>query len=178
MSIPSRPQPAKLVIGACLADKRLYPEVATELTSLFGPADIVSAWLDFDYTTYYQREMGSPLYRRIIAFEPLIGQEDLASIKVTTNRVEQRFAEQGRRQVNIDPGYLLLERFVLASGKNFTHRIYLQQGIYADLTLIYTRGGFQTLAWTYPDYAARKMLDYLTAVRNKYKMDLKKSVKP
>jgi hypothetical protein len=176
MSIPSLPKPAKLIIGAYLAEKKLYPELAMELASLFGPVDIVSAWFAFDYTNYYEKEMGAPLYRRVLAFKSLIAQDELAAIKVTTNQIEQRFTNKGRRQINIDPGYLLLERFVLASGKNFSHRIYLQQGIYADLTLIFTRGAFQTLAWTYPDYADRKMLDYLTAVRDKYRLDLKQMV--
>jgi hypothetical protein len=160
-----------------MADKGLFPELAAELTSLFGPADIISAWFDFDYTTYYHKEMGSPLFRRLLAFKTLIAQKELATIKLTTNRIEQRTAEEGRRKFNIDPGYLLLERFVLATGKNFTHRIYLEQGIYADLTLVYSRGGFQMLPWTYPDYADVKMLDYLTAVRNKYQLDLKQTAK-
>ena len=79
---------------------------------------------------------------------------------------------QGRRRVNLDPGYLLLERFVLASGKNFTHRIYIGQGIYADLTLMFQKGAFRTLPWTYPDYAARDMQSFLTQVRRKYAADL------
>jgi hypothetical protein len=75
--------------------------------------------------------------------------------------------------VNIDPGYLVHERFVLATGKNFTHRIHLAEGIYADLTLIYTKGAFQTLPWTYPDYADEKMLFFLEGVRKKYLVDMK-----
>jgi hypothetical protein len=75
--------------------------------------------------------------------------------------------------VNIDPGYLLLERFVLATGKNYAHRIYIGQNIYADLTLTYAKGGFQTLPWTYPDYASPEIRDFLLQVRYKYSMDLK-----
>jgi hypothetical protein len=77
--------------------------------------------------------------------------------------------------VNIDPGYLLPERLVLATGKNFTHRIYIGQGIYADLTLIFQKGAFRTLPWTYPDYADRCLIDFLTLVRNKYMLDLKQA---
>ena len=77
--------------------------------------------------------------------------------------------------MNIDPGYLLLERFVLATGKNFTHRIYLGGGIYADLTLIYTRGDFQALPWTYPDYADPRMIRHLNQIRHRYTIDLKAS---
>ena len=80
--------------------------------------------------------------------------------------------------VNLDPGYMLLERFVLASGKNFSHRIYIGRRIYADLTLIYTKGRFQTLPWTYPDYAEQNMLTYLEQVRKKYVADLKQAFVP
>jgi hypothetical protein len=119
--------------------------------------------------------MGAPLFRRMLTFPDLIAQERLPEIKAFSNGIESSFAEGGRRRVNIDPGYLLLERFVLASGKNFTHRIYIGRGIYADLTLIYTRGRFQTLPWTYPDYADPGMLRHLHQVRRRYTLDLKKT---
>jgi hypothetical protein len=109
----------------------------------------------------------------MMSFAQLIHQEELAKIKLTTNRIEQSYMDNDRRKVNIDPGYLLHERFVLASGKNFSHRIYIGNGIYADLTLIYQRGGFVTLPWTYPDYADEPMLELLTRIRNKYSIDLK-----
>ena len=86
--------------------------------------------------------------------------------------------KNGCRRINIDPGYLVPERFVLASAKNFTHRISIGKGIYADLTLVYTRGGFQTLAWTYPDYAEKNMLTFLDRVRNKYLKDINQSFNP
>ena len=175
MSTPSPPKPAKLIIGAYMADKGLLRGLAAELTAMFGAMDIISAWLDFKFTTYYAREMGTPLFRRLMAFKTLIPQEQLASIKVATNRLEQGSMADGRRKLNIDPGYLLSERFVLATGKNFTHRIYLQQGIYADLTLIYTRGAFKALPWTYPDYQDAEMLNYLQTVRKKYKLDLQQA---
>jgi hypothetical protein len=90
-----------------------------------------------------------------------------------TNEIEKVFSEEGKRSINIDPGYMLMSRFVLATGKDFTHRVYLGKGIYADLTLIFKRGEFQTLSWTYPDYADTIMLQHLTGVRNKYISDLK-----
>ena len=74
----------------------------------------------------------------------------------------------------MDPGYMLPERFVLASGKNFSHRIYIGLGIYADLTLIYQKGSFHKLPWTYPDYAAEAMLKFLDQVRRKYVLEMSK----
>ena len=82
--------------------------------------------------------------------------------------------QDGKRSVNIDPGYLLYERFVLATGKNYSHRIYVGQGIYADLTLIFQKGAYRPLPWTYPDYADAPMADFLMEVRHKYGEDIKK----
>ena len=173
MSIPQEPKPAKLVVGLIMKNRELFEPLAAELSDSFGPVDMVSAWLPFDYTSYYEPEMGAPLFRRLLIYRGLINQEDLADIKLTTNRLEQSRLSNGKRRVNIDPGYLLFERLVLASGKNFSHRIYVGRGIYADLTLIYQRGRFEKLPWTYPDYADDPMLAFLRQVRNKYAVDLK-----
>ena len=174
MSMPQEPKPAKLVIGFFLNDKHLLEPIAKELSARFGSTDIISSWMPFDYTSYYEREMGAPLFRRLFAFERLIQQDTLAQIKVSTNQIEQNYVRDEKRSVNIDPGYLVLERFVLASGKNYSHRIYLSEGIYADLTLIYHQGRFQQLPWTYPDYADHRMLMILERIRHKYVLDLKK----
>lgn len=167
------PNRAKLVIGVITGDKRLFEPISSELAAIYGPVDIVSGWMPFNYTGYYESEMGTALERRMVTFRQLIQQNELARIKLATNRIEQAYLHDGRRRVNIDPGYLLHERLVLASGKNFSHRIYIGDGIYADLTLIYQRGGFVTLPWTYPDYADQPMLELLTQIRHKYSMDLK-----
>lgn len=174
MSSPQTPKPAKLVIGLIMKDRALFEPLSVGLGADFGSVDMVSSWMPFDYTTYYEPEMGTPLYRRLLTYKNLIDQDQLPEIKLTTNRLEHTFTQNGRRRANIDPGYLLYERFVLASGKNFSHRIYIGKGIYADLTLIYQRGGFEKLPWTYPDYADAPMLAFLTQVRNKYGVDLKK----
>ena len=173
MSVPQTPRPAKLVIGVFTKNKEIIEHLALELSSRFGRMDLVSLWMDFNYTNYYKSEMGFPLARRMFAFAQLIEQAELAAIKNATNRIEQTYACAGKRQVNIDPGYLLHERFVLASGKNFSHRIYIGLGVYADLTLIYQKGRFQTLPWTYPDYADQAMICFLDRVRRKYVLDLK-----
>jgi hypothetical protein len=173
MSNPQTPKPAKLVIGVFTKNKKIIEHLALKLSGQFGQIDLVSSWLDFNYTNYYKPEMGSPLARRMFAFKPLIEQAALADIKIATNRIEQTYSTVGRRQVNVDPGYLLHERFVLASGKNFSHRIYIGLGIYADLTLIYQKGSFQKLPWTYPDYTDQAMICFLDQVRRKYILDLK-----
>ncbi len=173
MSIPKSPKSAKLVIGIFLREKGLFEPLVKKLSEQFGDIDLISSWFPFNYTNYYEVEMGAPLFRRVTAFKKLIRQNDLSKIKNATNDLEVKYSTNGKRKVNIDPGYMLHERFVLATGKNFTHRIYVDKGIYADLTLIYTKGGFQKLPWTYPDYVEKNMLDYLELVRNKYIADLK-----
>jgi len=176
MSRPQTPKPAKLVIGFFLKEKDLVVPVVEALTEKFGPVDIVSSWLPFNFTTYYEPEMGKPLFRRMLAFETLIKQSALSEIKRITNDLERAYLKNSKRMVNLDPGYLLRERFVLATGKNYSHRIYIGQRIYADLTLIYSKGRFIKLPWTYPDYAEQNMLIYLERVRNKYVIDLKQTV--
>jgi hypothetical protein len=171
MSVPQTPKPAKLVIGIITIEVKIIENLVTELASQFGQIDLVSPWMQFNYTAYYEPEMGSPLFRRVFAFKPLISQGDLSAFKLATNRMEHHYSQKGRRRVNIDPGYMLRERFVLASGKNFSHRVYIGGGIYADLTLIYQKGSFQKLPWTYPDYSDDGMLKFLEQVRNKYILD-------
>ncbi|MFW6011171.1 MAG: DUF4416 family protein [Desulfosalsimonas sp.] len=173
MSRPALPEPAKLVIGAFTAEPDLIEPVARRLSEKFGDIDLASSWFRFDYTDYYEKEMGTGLVRRMMAFKTLVDQDELADIKHATNKTESEFAEGDKRRINIDPGYLLRERFVLASGKNFSHRIYIGRGMYADLTLVYSKGAFRALPWTYPDYAAENMLDFLYRVRDKYVFDLK-----
>ena len=120
-----------------------------------------------------KKEMGAPLYRRLLVFTHPIEQTRLTAIKIFTNTLERKYQHGDGRRVNIDPGYLLPERYVLATGKNFTHRIYVGQGIYADLTLIFQKGAFRTLPWTYPDYADSRLIRFLTLVRNRYMLALK-----
>ncbi len=173
MSVFQPPAPAKAVVSLVMKEARLLEEAVRGLCRFLGRIDVVSAWMPFDCTDYYAAEMGAPLLRRMLAFKDLVAQERLAGIKRFTNELEAGLAVDGRRRINIDPGYLLRERFVLASGKNFSHRICIGGGVYADLTLVYRRGAYRPLEWTYPDYAAPAMLDFLEKIRKKYLVDLK-----
>jgi hypothetical protein len=130
MSIPHIPTPAKRVCSVLSAAlDTLWPETLAGLNALFGPADLVSEPLPFDFTSYYDREFGSPIFRRFVSFARLAPQDDLVRAKLATNALEARLADAaGRRRVNCDPGILTQERLVLATGKNFTHRVYLGRG--------------------------------------------------
>lgn len=179
MSEPQTPLPAKLLVSVIFrkqekqGDMDLFAKVHDLLVREFGPHDYQSPLLQFSHTPYYRTEMGDSLQRCFVAFHQLVDRDRLADIKLITNRVEKRFLDpQGGRRVNIDPGLLSMENLVLATGKNFTHRIYLRQGIFAEVTLIYQKGKFVTLPWTYPDYASEEIIAILSHIRTKLSADL------
>ncbi|MBN2406141.1 MAG: DUF4416 family protein [Elusimicrobia bacterium] len=139
------------------------------LSKRFSGIDYSSGILKFDYTQYYYNEMGRPLERKFISFRELVGPKDIRDIKIFTNRLEKKFAgKDGRRRINIDPGYIAPSKVVLASTKNFSHRIYLGKGIFGEITLIFRDGGFRILEWTFPDYRTAEYHDILKGIRNIY----------
>jgi hypothetical protein len=160
---------AKLFI-AILAPESLLEEAENSLSTTLGPLDRKSRVFPFSFTDYYQAEMGSELFRRFVAIEDLIAQDVLMEIKHRTNRIERhRFGISGekilRRRVNLDPGYVTLAKVVLASTKDYAHRIYLGQGIFGDLQLKYEQGAYQPLPWTYPDYRTQEALTFFAELR-------------
>lgn len=174
MSEPKDADDVKLVASLFSPEENLLEEVMRDLQALGGAADWTSPPLLFDRTRYYEKEMGWPLHRRFLSFETLIRPEALVEVKLKTNELEKRYLREGKRRVNIDPGYIALERLVLATGKNYTHRIYLAKGIYADLTLVFHRGSFRTLAWTYRDYGDPGIISYFNEIRERYKNQLRR----
>ena len=175
MSRPREPQPVKLISSILGADSQATNTVIELLRNKFGETDYVSDALKFDFTDYYEPEMGGGLQRRLISFTKLIMPDELPEIKLETNKLEEDFAgPDGKRSLNLDPGYIALCHLILATGKAFTHRPYLRDGIYADMTLVYRAGRFQTLEWTFPDYGSEEMLKILTMLRERYFEQLKK----
>jgi hypothetical protein len=173
MSDPCEAEDVKLVSSLFSPSEALIDVVIAEMEEIFGPTDWRSPGLLFERTDYYAREMGWPLHRRFLSFRDLIRPDRLSHVKRRTNDLERGHLRGGRREVNIDPGYICLERLVLATGKNYSHRIYLSQGIYADLTLVFKRGGFRPLEWTYRDYADPEVMAYFNAIRETYKRQLR-----
>jgi hypothetical protein len=177
MSTPKEAKKVKLIGSLFSSEEELIEKVVTQMEGCFGPVAWVSEKLVFNRTRYYEKEMGWPLYRRFISFSKLIWPDSIADIKLMTNAIENEYLVEKRRKINIDPGYTSLERLVLATGKNYVHRIYLKKGIYADLTLVFHAGTFKPLAWTYPDYADEKVIGYFNRVRNCYLQDLREEEK-
>ncbi len=176
MSIPREPPPAKLIVGLLFRDFEIRREALAQLTALYGPLDFATRAEPFSYTSYYDREMGEGILRQVVSFQDLAAADALPRIKHQTNLIETRLSSDAKRRINIDPGFLSEERVVLATGKNYTHRVYLRDGIYADLTLIYQKGGFRALPWTYPDYREANLLHYLGALRRKLIFQRKEKV--
>jgi len=144
-----------------------------DLEKLFGKIDHKSPKYDFTFTKYYNDEMENGLRKQFLSFENLIMPDQLADIKNSTNQIESQYSIEGKRTVNLDPGYLEESKLILASTKNFSHRIYLKDGIWAELTLSYASGKFVTHPWTYPDYQTELAYDFLRKVREIYISQLK-----
>lgn len=163
-----QPQPVKLICAIIACDEDYASRAVAELENLCGPADVASESFSFDQTDYYEPEMGKGLLRKFLAFERLIDASELAGVKRATNDIEKKLAVGAavQRPVNLDPGYVALSKLVLASMKDFSHRIYLGGGVYGEITLMY-RSGWRTLEWTFPDFATGRYFDFLTRTRNK-----------
>lgn len=156
----------------------------------FGPIELRSPILPFNYTDYYEKEMGKDVKRQFLSFQKLIDPGALADIKLFTNKLEEscrdRYASGGLalskeaspgrlldarrcyRPINLDPGYLASSKLVLASTKDYSHRTYLKKGIYAEVTLRYAKGAFELLPWTFPDYRSKGYIDFFTETRTLY----------
>ncbi len=176
MSILKRPKDVQPVLSVLSSRWRdIWPQLESRLEGIFGKLEYVSNDIPFVETSYYNEELGVPIYRRLFSFQTLIPPERLVDIKLRTNALEDEFRDsRGRRIFNLDPGILSLERFILATGKEYTHRIYLGKGVWADLTLIFQKGKWVPLPWTYPDYAGEDLRGILFFIREGYKQKLRK----
>ncbi|NWF92037.1 MAG: DUF4416 family protein [Syntrophaceae bacterium] len=174
MGRTKEPRPAKLFMSLISSEDGIVRQGLDDLSLTFGEIDFIGERLPFDLTDYYSKEMGGDLFRHFITFKKLISMAHLPDIKQATNRLEERYAHpSGNRRLNIDPGYLCLEHVVLATTKAYSHRPYLRDGIYADLTLIYRNKSFQPLEWTYPDYRQEKVIGLFNQLRKRYLEELR-----
>jgi len=174
MNKTQNPQSVKLISGFIFKKEASLKKAEALLQKRFGEIDFRSLALPFDYTDYYAKEFGRGLSRSFISFKKLIYPQELYSIKVFTNALERRLSCEGLRVVNIDPGYLDLAKLVLASTKDFSHRIYLDSGIWAEVTLVYRGKTFTPWEWTYPDYRSQDYIAIFNQIRKIYAAGVKK----
>ena len=161
-------KPVKLICAALYSQSADLDKAIADLENQFGTIDHRSPVYDFTFTDYYDDEMGYDLKKQFLSFEKPVMPDQLADIKNSTNKIEAKYSADRKRTVNLDPGYLEESKLILASTKNFSHRIYLKDGIWAELTLSYASGKFVTHPWTYPDYQTELAYDFLTKVREIY----------
>lgn len=177
MARAAPPKRVKFFVGMLSADPGLLDRAAKHVARAFGPTDLISNTWPFDFTDYYTAEMGPDLKRRFVAVAELARPDRLADFKRQANDLEIRLCDEcGQahefRPVNLDPGYLTLAGLFLASMKNYAHRVYLGRGVYAEVTLLFERGRWQTLPWTYPDYATDHYQEFFSLLRDRYKEQL------
>lgn len=168
----AKPQPVKLFIGLLARSEDLLPLAERLLANKFGPVDHRSPVIPFSQTDYYRRELGPDIKRQFLGFRRLVKPDDLPKIKVFTNRLEKRLSDRQGRQVNLDPGILDQAKVVLATTKDFTHRLYLSLGIWAEVTLHYAGGRWQSWPWTYPDYQTEAYQQVFAELRRLYRSQL------
>jgi hypothetical protein len=161
------PLPVKLVVGLLSGDPSLLPSLRARLAARFGPEEEILDPIPFTWTRYYEDELGPEQWRAFVSYEPLIPREDIVAIKRWTNELEAETAADGKRRVNLDPGYMTLGQFFLATTKDQRHRVYVRDGIFVEPTLYFENGAFHPFEWTYRDYRSEAYRRYFLAARAK-----------
>jgi hypothetical protein len=168
--------PVKLICGIIANRSDIFSVSESKLKKIFGNVDLKSEFFPFDYTDYYAKQMGYDLKRVFLSFHELVQPEELASIKIKTNRLEEKIkmkADIETRAVNLDPGYLTASALIMATVKDFSHRIPLRDGIYAHLEILFGKDEIRILPWTYPDYKKHDYHSFFLKVRKIYLQQIK-----
>ncbi len=169
MSTPLPPAPVKALAALLAPGPELLQAALGALSQQLGPVDILSEPFPFDHSRYYEQEMGPGLSRWLVSFGRLVDPGSLAALKGLAAQLEQALAVGGRRRVNVDPGFIDYSKVVLATYKPSGHRIFVGQGVYADIVLLYARGRFSPFVWTFPDFLKPTYHPVLCQMRRRYK---------
>jgi hypothetical protein len=169
--------PAALVAGITFSGRKVLERALAALTGVYGPLELEGEPFPFDFTDYYDGEMGGNLEKMFVCFSRPVRMESLPEIKLRTNAIELNHAVfaggAAARRVNIDPGYVTLSKLVLATTKDYSHRIYIGGGIYAETELMFTGGAFVPIETTYPDYRTESALEFFDRVREFVKRSIR-----
>ena len=170
-------KPVKLIVGILASDEGALERAVEMIEAMFGKADLKSEVWPFIHTNYYADEMGENVLKQFVTIEKLIHPERIAKIKHQTNKMEMKLAKEidGKfsRPVNIDPGYIESAKLVLATTKNFSHRIYIGKNMWAEVTLVYNKGKWEGFKFTFPDHKDDRYHGFFSKVREKLKEQLK-----
>jgi len=165
--------PVKFVVPILYGPESPLEEALCEISRRFGTMDYRSVPYPFDFTAYYQPEMGIGLHRIIVSFADLIPPEDIRLIKRATDAMEDRWRLDGRRSVNLDPGYMDYFKLVLASNKAGGNKVAVGDGVWLDINLLYEKRQWKTLPWTFPDFKTGRYDRDLCAIRDRYKVQMR-----
>jgi len=163
------PREVMLFCSILFGEDAPFEEALCLLKENFGDLAYRSETMPFVFTNYYEREFGSGLVRFLFAFDRLVQRNALVEAKIITNQIESTFIHEGKRRINIDPGILTQENICLATTKPYSHRIYLDKGIWAEVTLIYRKDSYHALEWSYPDYSSAEMIGIFNSLRETYR---------
>ncbi len=173
MGSPSEPSPVKLFFAILFSDEEKLFEAIKFISEKNGEIDFKSMPLDFDETDYYKQEMGENIKRIFISIKKLIKPDEIVDIKKQSTELENILSVDGKRKVNIDPGYMDFSKLVLATYKGGGCKIYIRDGVWIDIMLRYEKGSFQSFPWTFPDFAKGKYFPILLSIRKIYKLQMK-----
>jgi len=174
---PKEPNPVKLIVGILAANHQCLHTAADVLSNKIGKIDFTSEVWPFEQTDYYKEQTGPRILRQFVSIKRLIDPGKLAKVKHQTNKLEQKLAKTLAlplpRPVNLDPGIIGPSKLVLATTKNYSHRIYIGKNMYAEVTLIFDKGRWRPQAYTYPDYRQQCYFDFFEIVRTRLLEQLK-----
>ena len=174
MAQPKQPLPVKYLIAVLFRDEKYILRAKEELAVKWGAIDFEGKNHPFNITDYYESEMGTPLFRRLLSFEQLYDPKQIVAMKLECNDIETALACDGRRRVNLDAGYLDHNKYLLASAKEAGQKVYLDKGIYADLSGRYKAGRYRPFEWSFPDFKDGRYDEELLEIRKLYMQQLKK----
>ena len=171
------PERVKFFCGVLHADGEDWPALRDALSGRFGELESCSGAIPFEFTDYYRQELGEHVWRRFVALRELGDPARLADLKLGANRLEGELAAASLtglpRPVNLDPGYLESSKLVLASTKNFAHRVYLRDGGWGEVTLCFRGGRWEAFPWTFADYRSEAYQSYFLGLRECYRRQLR-----
>jgi hypothetical protein len=171
MTVPRPFSAVKLICGIIASEEEFFMRAEESLIEFYGSLDLTSPFFTFDFTDYYEKQMGQNLKRKFLSFGDLISPENLSKIKIQTNGLEEEIKKEfkaAKRIVNLDPGYMTASALIMATAKDFAHRIPLQHGIYAHLELLFGKNDVRMLSWTYPDFETKGYQEFFLKVRRIY----------